>query len=189
MGLADASHLRLARRVWLATCRRTDWRAFQNFSNVMDRMHGLWDTLALSNNPSLLNMQTTDTDLLFQTDKDLKDAARRSKKITATQSLGRPLSLSSKVLRVLVEGDTAWTAESGWQARSIDLKVSNVYITRYTRAYNQTGGTKRLFRGHTGPVTCVAIFPGPAGSLLFTGSWDKTIKVWDTTVSVPNAVL
>lgn len=69
-------------------------------------------------------MQTTDTDLLFHTDKDLKDAARRERKSKATKSFGRPLSLSSKVLRVLVDGDTAWTAESGWQARSIDLRVS-----------------------------------------------------------------
>lgn len=70
-------------------------------------------------------MQTTDTDLLFQTDKDLKDASRRERKLKASQSLGRPISLSSKVLRVLVDGDVAWTAESGWQARCIDLKVGS----------------------------------------------------------------
>lgn len=68
-------------------------------------------------------MQTTDTDLLFQTDKDIKDAVRRERKSKVTQTIGRPISLSSKVLRVLVDGDTAWTAESGWQARAIDLKV------------------------------------------------------------------
>lgn len=81
-------------------------------------------------------MQTTDTDLLFQTDKDLKDASRRERKVKATGSLGRPISLSSKVLRVLIDGDTAWTAESGWQARSIDLRVSKISDIARNMAYS-----------------------------------------------------
>lgn len=39
----------------------------------------------------------------------------------------------------------------------------------------------RLFHGHTGPVTRVAVYYTQSGEeRLVTGSWDKTIKIWDT---------
>lgn len=68
-------------------------------------------------------MQTTETDLLFQTDSQLVDTARRQRKLQVTASLGRPINLSSKVLGIVVQGNKAWTAESGWQARYLDLEV------------------------------------------------------------------
>lgn len=68
-------------------------------------------------------MQTNDTGLLFQTDAELDDNARRLQKLSRTRELGTPVVLSSKVLASRLEGDTLWTAESGWQARRIDLAV------------------------------------------------------------------
>jgi WD40 repeat protein len=35
----------------------------------------------------------------------------------------------------------------------------------------------RIFRGHSGPVYCVAF--SPDGKHIVSGSWDKTLKVWD----------
>lgn len=69
-------------------------------------------------------MQTTDPGLLFQTSQQLADTSNRERKIAAAQNIGSPIKLSSKVLDLIVSGDEAWTAESGWQARCIDLAVS-----------------------------------------------------------------
>ncbi|RKP35714.1 WD40-repeat-containing domain protein, partial [Dimargaris cristalligena] len=46
----------------------------------------------------------------------------------------------------------------------------------------ETGMARRVFRGHTGPVTSLAATHSGASStvdLLISGSWDKTIKLWD----------
>jgi WD40 repeat protein len=51
-------------------------------------------------------------------------------------------------------------------------------LATYTK---QTGKTMKLFHGHTGPVTRVAVYQTHQGQeRLITGSWDKTIRVWDT---------
>jgi len=42
----------------------------------------------------------------------------------------------------------------------------------------ETRDIGHTFRGHTGPVTAVTINKG----VLYTGSWDKTIKVWNVEV-------
>ncbi|KAF9374584.1 hypothetical protein CPB97_012014 [Podila verticillata] len=65
-----------------------------------------------------------------------------------------------------IENATMFTAESGHIARKIHL---------------QSGKTMKTFHGHTGPVTRVAVYRTHLGQeRLVTGSWDKTIKVWDT---------
>jgi len=69
-------------------------------------------------------MQTTDTDLLFQSNQQLADSSNRERKIAAAEKIGSPIKLSSKALDVVVRGQEAWTAESGWQARRLDLNVS-----------------------------------------------------------------
>jgi hypothetical protein len=69
-------------------------------------------------------MQTTDTGLLFQTNQQLDAAAQRKLKIAASEDVGSPITVSSKILDVQVIWPNAWTAESGWLARQIDLQVS-----------------------------------------------------------------
>ncbi|KAG0369087.1 hypothetical protein BGX24_002557 [Mortierella sp. AD032] len=62
-------------------------------------------------------------------------------------------------------GATLYTAESGHVARKINI---------------ETGKTMKLFHGHTGPVTRVVVYQTYLGQeRLVTGSWDKTIRVWD----------
>jgi len=74
--------------------------------------------------PTLLAMQTTDTDLLFQTNQQIDAAAQRKLKIAASEDVGSPITVSSKILDVQVLWPNAWTAESGWLARHLDLEVS-----------------------------------------------------------------
>jgi WD40 repeat protein len=40
-----------------------------------------------------------------------------------------------------------------------------------------------VYKGHQGPVTSLAIWDTGSWLALFTASWDKTIRVWDATVS------
>ncbi|GAA95187.1 hypothetical protein E5Q_01842 [Mixia osmundae IAM 14324] len=110
-------------------------------------------------------MQTDDADKLFQADVDAARFEARQQKAKATVHLGDPIKLSSKPLDFVLHGDDVWLAESGFTARCIDLK---------------TGKTKHVFRGgHSGPVTCLALWQTKSRLLLFTGSWDKTIVLWD----------
>ncbi|PKI82676.1 hypothetical protein MVES1_003972 [Malassezia vespertilionis] len=57
-----------------------------------------------------------------------------------------------------------WTAESGHIARGISL---------------ESGLTLQQLRGHTGPVSALAsVVLAHGRTLLFTGSWDKSIRIW-----------
>lgn len=51
----------------------------------------------------------------------------------------------------------------------------------------KSGTTKQIFKAHRGPVTSLATIKtaalGKATHLLFTGSWDKTINIWNADVS------
>ncbi|KAK8843940.1 hypothetical protein IAR55_006732 [Kwoniella newhampshirensis] len=113
-------------------------------------------------------MQSADPGHLFQTTQQIRHAAERERKLRAAEKVGDPIIVSSKVLDLAVRGQEGWTGESGWQARRVDLR---------------TGKTIKLYKGHQGPVTTVALYDvkGQDGSrwlALFTGSWDKTIRVW-----------
>ena len=70
-------------------------------------------------------MQTADDGLLFQTTNQLKASVNHEKKWAAAKDIGSPIGISGKILDFEVLGNEAWTAESGWQARCIDLIVSS----------------------------------------------------------------
>ena len=143
--------------------------------------------LALLNSYSMSDMQTRDSESLFQTTSQLTAASNHALKAAATRSVGSPIHLSGKVLDFQILGNEAWTAESGWQARCLDLTVS--FPDRQPYLGDQSGQTRRLYTGHRGPVTSIALKEirpndGAASWLaVFTGSWDKTIRVWDAEVS------
>jgi hypothetical protein len=69
-------------------------------------------------------MQTDDTSLLFQSDSQLADSARRGEQAIKYASLGSPLRVTSKILALAISGDDIFCAESGWQARRVSLQVS-----------------------------------------------------------------
>jgi hypothetical protein len=71
-------------------------------------------------------MQTDDTDLLFQSDDQLKDAAKRAQEGAKYATLGSPIRVTSKILDACIDGNDIYTAESGWQARRVNLNVSLV---------------------------------------------------------------
>ncbi|KAM0754845.1 WD40 repeat-like protein [Meredithblackwellia eburnea MCA 4105] len=147
-------------------------------------------------------MQTTDTSNLFQSDAQQAKSAYRAAKAVLHEKTGDPIQLGSKPLRLVVSqrqhqaelglGDNArrpeaaegiseadaWVAESGFVIRRVGLN---------------SGKTKQLFRGHTGPVTSLDFFSTkiqstpqtPPREILVTGSWDKSIRVWDVQTKSP----
>ncbi|KAG8900321.1 hypothetical protein FRC01_010176 [Tulasnella sp. 417] len=115
-------------------------------------------------------MQTTDADNFFRAEADLKGAQARELKAQRTKDIGEPIDFGSKIISLVVRGQDVWTAESSKVVRRIDLN---------------SGKTLQVYKGHTGPVTCLAFYDtkdsdGSSKTFLITGSWDKTIKVWDT---------
>ncbi|SCV67756.1 BQ2448_5367 [Microbotryum intermedium] len=127
---------------------------------------------------------TNDTNKLFQSDAQHAQAAYRVAKAQLHETTGDPIKLSTVPLRVVVRqhptrGPEAWVAESGFVVRRLDL---------------ESGRTWQLYRGHLGPVTSLDFYTPPAAStstsgkgksrqLMISGSWDKSVRVWDTTAS------
>ncbi|KAI0703594.1 WD40-repeat-containing domain protein [Cytidiella melzeri] len=95
------------------------------------------------------------------------EEARRTK-AERTKSLGSPIQLAGVALDLHIRDKYAWIAENTAVIRKIDL---------------ETGKTVHLFRGHTAPTTAIGFYDKVKGSgdekLVISGSWDKTIKVWD----------
>ncbi|KAG8734249.1 hypothetical protein FRC11_007504 [Ceratobasidium sp. 423] len=111
-------------------------------------------------------MQTTDTSNFFRSEADIAAEEARVRKAERTKHIGNPLELKGKVIRLVTRDGEAWTAESGSVVRRINLV---------------TGKSVQVYRGHTGPVTCLAFFePESNRTILFSGAWDQTIKAWDT---------
>jgi hypothetical protein len=75
-------------------------------------------------------MQTTDSDLLFQTSIQISQAAERTRKVEAAKNVGRPIQVG-KVIKLAMEGSEIFVAESGWQARRVDLQVSTDELYQY----------------------------------------------------------
>lgn len=68
-------------------------------------------------------MQAESSANLFRTDADLVRDAARAAKHAGSKDVGAPISLASKPLALLVDGDDGWVAESGFVVRRLDLRV------------------------------------------------------------------
>ncbi|KAF8604510.1 WD40 repeat-like protein [Ceratobasidium sp. AG-I] len=113
-------------------------------------------------------MQTSDASNFFRSENDLAAEDARAKKAERTKNIGHPIELKGKVIRLAVRDGEAWTAESGAVVRRTNL---------------MTGKVVQVYKGHTGPVTCLAFFeplPKSGRMLLLSGAWDQTIRAWDT---------
>ncbi|KAI0637110.1 WD40 repeat-like protein [Trametes polyzona] len=113
-------------------------------------------------------MQPADKSNLLRSEAELLLEKARNDKAERTKDVGSPIQITGKALAIEVRENVAWIAENTTVVRELDL---------------ETGKTLQLFKGHTAPVTSLAFVdrePGSGkGDLLVTGSWDKTIKVWD----------
>jgi hypothetical protein len=69
-------------------------------------------------------MQTTDSHNLFQSSASLSKQDARQRKLVRAAKVGDPILLGSKVVRMVVRGQEAYTAESGWVVRRVDLRVN-----------------------------------------------------------------
>ncbi|KAI0928857.1 hypothetical protein AcW1_005975 [Taiwanofungus camphoratus] len=113
-------------------------------------------------------MQTAGESNLLRSEAELVLEETRKQKASKTKHLGDPIKIPGKALAIQVQGNVAWIAENTTVIRKLDL---------------DTGKTLQIFRGHTAPVTSLAFFTTGQGSkasdVLITGSWDKTINLWD----------
>ncbi|TEB35988.1 WD40 repeat-like protein [Coprinellus micaceus] len=98
----------------------------------------------------------------------LAEKARKDKS-TQFKTLGEPIELSGKALAFEIKGNHAWIGESTAQVKKLEL---------------ETGKVLQSFKGHTGPVTSIAFCDKAEGSgdqkILISGSWDQSIRIWDT---------
>ncbi|KAI9807549.1 MAG: hypothetical protein M1825_005489 [Sarcosagium campestre] len=111
--------------------------------------------------------RSNDPGHFFQTETSLSEINRRA--VKAKNKSGDPITLSSKILAVLVDptdDGRVYAAESGGLARRIELDTKNIQHT---------------FRGPEAPLTSLTIWKG----VLYAGCWDKTIWSWDTTTREP----
>ncbi|ROT42344.1 WD domain-containing protein [Sodiomyces alkalinus F11] len=110
-------------------------------------------------------METSNPEHFFETDTQLAKRQLRAKKEENT--FGDPIRISSKVLAVIPDPaqpyNSIFTAESGGRVSRINVETRSITAK---------------YQGPTVPVTCVAT-GGPGNTLLFAGSWDKTIWSWD----------
>ncbi|RKP10172.1 WD40-repeat-containing domain protein, partial [Thamnocephalis sphaerospora] len=119
---------------------------------------------------------------LFQSDSALIDGQRRRTK--KEQAHGEPLELPTKILCMTL----APTGRDATASREDEVPYAYVGGANHAaRKVNlKTGKTTKLYQGHAGPVTSVAVFRRPAPSdaaaeeeCLLTGSWDKTLRAWN----------
>ncbi|CAL1704299.1 unnamed protein product [Somion occarium] len=116
----------------------------------------------------MVNVRKDETTYSGRAEAELVLEEARRAKAEKTKDLGSPIKLSGLALAIQVRGNHAWIAENTSVIRKIDL---------------ETGKTLQVFRGHTAPATSLAFYEKVPGSgddgILISGSWDKTINVWD----------
>ncbi|KAI0818722.1 WD40 repeat-like protein [Irpex lacteus] len=113
-------------------------------------------------------MQTTDKRNFLRAEAELVLEDARKSKAERTKDLGSPITLPGLALDLHIHDKYAWVAENTSVIRKVDL---------------ETGKTAQLFKSHTAPVTSLAFYDRVEESgvrkFVISGSWDKTIKVWD----------
>ncbi|CAG8505639.1 11232_t:CDS:2 [Diversispora eburnea] len=104
-------------------------------------------------------------DSFFQTDAELAIQERRATK--QNNKAGDPITCTSKVLCMVLpnNNDYGYIGESGFIAKKINLS---------------TGKSAKIYKGHNGPVTCIGLWYNGGEEYLITGSWDKTIRKFNT---------
>ncbi|KAL9714983.1 hypothetical protein Ac2012v2_001643 [Leucoagaricus gongylophorus] len=114
-------------------------------------------------------MATSDTSFFLVSEAHLILDEARKTKAERTKTIGQPIILQGKALDLSIRNGVAWIAESTAVAKKLDLETGNIL---------------QIFKGHTAPVTTLAFCDKNPGTgdqkVLITGSWDKTIKLWDT---------
>lgn len=72
----------------------------------------------------LATMNTSDESNLFQTDAQLAQKEAQARKAVLTKTIGSPIQLASRAIKLRIRGQDAWVAESGWVVRRVCLHVS-----------------------------------------------------------------
>ena len=106
-----------------------------------------------------------DPNSYFQSDESIK--AQILKKTLKSKILdhGSPVSVSSKVLNIFIYNQNIFIAESGFILKNLTLNTT--------------------FKGHSGPVTSCTV----VNDKLVSGSWDKTIRLWDISKGICEKVM
>jgi hypothetical protein len=100
--------------------------------------------------------------LYLQSDAEIIANKERLAKVNYDK--GDAVKLQGKALCMKVVGGDAYVGEACSTARRVDVAA---------------GTAARVYRDHAGPVSCVDVAVTGDGALLYTGSWDKTVRVCD----------
>ncbi|KAJ3345384.1 hypothetical protein HDU83_004114 [Entophlyctis luteolus] len=126
-------------------------------------------------------MQGTSADDFFQTDRDLAIAAERARKQQRIAAQQQPLLLADRARAPLA----SFNIKSKPLCWAFVRGTFRAVIGEFKPLVPKSGKSLQLFRGHSGPVTCIEIqydhssSTGETPRCVFTGSWDKTVKKFD----------
>jgi WD40 repeat protein len=96
-----------------------------------------------------------DPNSYFQSDDNIRAVKEKQELAQNLLKKGQPIKTSSKVLNLLLHENKLLVSESGFILNDLNSGIS--------------------YKGHKGPVTCCVVLR----DLVYTGSWDKSIRVWD----------